>query len=166
MKKLVIYNHGKDSSPWGSKTLAFSEVARRQGYEFESPDYRRQPDPEERIGQLLSLDLSAYGEVVLIGSSMGGYVATVASEIIKPNGLYLLAPAFYLPGYLRTDFTPPAKSTRVFHGWRDTVVPPEHSWRFCQKYGIRLVILNADHRLLDELPFLAVQFERFLTGSE
>jgi len=70
------------------------------------------------------MDLSAYDEIVLMGSSMGAYVATVAAETIKPSGLFLLAPAFYLPGYLRTEFDPPAKYTRVIHGWRDDIVRP------------------------------------------
>ena len=32
MKKLALYNHGKDSRPWGDKTVAFTEVAKRHGY--------------------------------------------------------------------------------------------------------------------------------------
>lgn len=162
MKKIIIYNHGKESTPWGDKTLAFSKVAKREGYDFESPDYRQQADPDERVKQLLALDLSDYGECVLIGSSMGAYVATVAAETIKPSGLFLLAPAFYLPGYRRTEFYPPADRTLVIHGWLDTIVPPEHSWRFCQKYGIRLNMRKSDHRLISELPYLAAEFERFL----
>jgi alpha/beta superfamily hydrolase len=162
MKKIVIYNHGKESTPWGEKPSAFAEVAKRHGYDFESPDYRQQPDPEERIQQLLAMDLAGYEECVLIGSSMGSYVATVAAETIKPSGLFLLAPAFYLPGYQRTDFHPPSAQTLVIHGWQDTVVLPGNSWMFCQKYNIRLIMLNADHRLLSELPYLVEEFERFL----
>ena len=162
MKRLVIYNHGKDSSPWGEKTLVFAEVAKRHGYMFESPDYRHQLNPDERVKQLLAKDLSNYDEIVLMGSSMGAYVATVAAETIKPSGLFLLAPAFYLPGYLRTEFNPQADHTRVIHGWQDDIVPPEHAWRFCQKHQIRLMMLNSDHRLISELPVLAEEFERFL----
>ncbi len=80
MKKLVIYNHGKDSIPWDEKTIGFAEVAKRYGYAFESPDYRERSDPDKRVEQLLAMDLSGYDEIVLIGSSMGAYVATVASE--------------------------------------------------------------------------------------
>jgi len=164
MKKLIIYNHGKDSSPWGEKTIVFAEVAKRHGYSFESPDYRHQLNPDERVKQLLAMDLSDYDEIVLMGSSMGAYVATVAAEIIKPSGLFLLAPAFYLPGYLLTEFNPPAEHTRVIHGWQDDIVPPEHAWRFCQKHQTRLMMLNSDHRLISELPLLAEEFERFLVG--
>jgi hypothetical protein len=55
MKKLVIYNHGKDNTPWGEKTLAFAEVAKRHDYDFESPDYRPENNPDVRIQQLLAL---------------------------------------------------------------------------------------------------------------
>ena len=133
MEKLVIYNHGKDSTPWGEKTQILAEVARRHGYDVESPDYRDQLNPDERVKQLLNMDLSGYNEIVLIGSSMGAYVATVASDTIKPSGLFLLAPAFYFPGYQQTEFNPPVDRTLVIHGWQDDIVPPENSWNFCQK---------------------------------
>ena len=164
MKKKVIYSHGKDSMPWGEKTLAFADVAKRHGYVLESPDYRAQPDPDERVKQLLVTDWQDCNNMVLVGSSMGGYISTVASSVIKPNGLFLLAPAFYLPGYQITEFAPVAEAIAVFHGWQDDIVPPENSWRFCQTYRIRLNLYDADHRLMSVLPELAVEFDRFLAG--
>ena len=166
MKKLVIYNHGKESVPWGEKTLALAEVAKRRGYAVESPDYRDLMDPDERVRRLLALNLSGYDEVVLVGSSMGAYVATVAAETLKPKGLFLLAPAFYLPGYRQTEFRPPAANTSVFHGWRDDIVPPENSWRFCKQHRIRLRMLDDDHRLIGQLSVLIQEFDRFLTELE
>ena len=162
MKKLALYNHGKDSTPWGEKTLAFAEIAKQHGNEVESPDYRNQPDPDERVKQLLAMDLTGYDKIVLVGSSMGAYVATLAAETIKPCGLFLLAPAFYLPGYQQTEFNPPAERTRVYHGWQDDIVAPENSWKFCQKYRVHLQMLNSDHRLISELPKLQQEFDRFL----
>lgn len=161
MRKLLIYSHGKDSMPWGEKTLAFAEVAKNQGYRVESPDYRGQFDPDQRVRQLLRTEWRAFDRIVLIGSSMGAYVSAVASETIKPAGLFLLAPAFYLPGYPRSAFTIPI-NTRVYHGWRDDIVPPENAWRFCREYRIRLTMLDTDHRLMSELPFLTREFEQFL----
>jgi alpha/beta superfamily hydrolase len=162
MKKLVIYNHGKDSTPWGEKTLAFAEVAKRRGYLVESPDYREQLNPDERVKQLLAMDWSGYDDIVLIGSSMGAYVATVAAESIPVRGLFLLAPAFYLPGYQQTEFKPPVEHTLVIHGWQDDIVAPEHSWKFCQTHHIRLQIYDTDHRLLSKLTELTQEFDRFL----
>ena len=163
MKKLAIYNHGKDSYPWTDKTLAMTEVAKRHGYEVESPDYREQPNPDKRVKQLLAIDLSGYDEIVLIGSSMGAYVATVASHIIKPSGLFLLAPAFFLPGYQQTEFNPTADQTLVIHGWQDEIVPPENSWRFCQQHHLSLKMLNADHRLMSAISEVAQDFNHFLS---
>ncbi|WP_019868065.1 YqiA/YcfP family alpha/beta fold hydrolase [Methylovulum miyakonense] len=162
MQKLVIYNHGKDSVPWGEKTKALAEVAKRQGFTFISPDYQASNDPDLRVKQLLAMDVSAYQDIVLVGSSMGAYVATVASELIKPKGLFLMAPAFYLPGYQRTGFKPHAERIEVFHGWQDDIVPPDHAWRFCQRHRARLHMLDADHRLLSVLPIMADAFDRFL----
>ncbi|WP_020485580.1 YqiA/YcfP family alpha/beta fold hydrolase [Methylomonas sp. MK1] len=162
MSKLVIYNHGKDSIPWGEKPLALAEVAKRQGFEFISPDYQASNDPDWRVKQLLALDVSGYESIVLVGSSMGAYVSTVAAEIIKPKGLFLIAPAFYLPGYARTEFKPGTANIEVFHGWQDDVVAPENAWRFCREHHARLHMLDADHRLLSILPVMATAFERFL----
>jgi alpha/beta superfamily hydrolase len=164
MKKLALYNHGKDSTPWGEKSLALADVAKRHGYSVISPDYRQQPDPDARVKQLLAMDFSAYDEIVLIGSSMGAYVAAVAAETLQPAGLFLLAPAFYLPGYRQTEFNPPSERTLVIHGWQDDIVPPENAWRFCQKHRIRMMMLNAEHRLIGEIPVLVQEFERFLAG--
>jgi hypothetical protein len=164
MKKLVVYNHGKDSIPWGEKAIGFAEVAERYGYSFESPDYREQLDPDKRVRQLLAMDLSDYDEVVLVGSSMGAYVSTVASEWIKPKGLFLLAPAFYLLGYLQSEFKPTADAIRVFHGWQDDIVPPENAWRFCQRYRICLTLYDTDHRMLSVMPRLIEEFGLFLAG--
>lgn len=166
MQKLLIYNHGKDSIPWGEKALALTAIGKRYGYKVISPDYRASNDPDRRVEQLLATDWSAYGQIVLIGSSMGAYVAMVAAEIIKPCALFLIAPAFYLPGYQRTDFKPGTERIVVFHGWQDDVVPPENAWRFCQRHHARLHMLDADHRLLSALPEMTTELERLLAELE
>lgn len=162
MQKLVVYNHGKDSIPWGEKPLALAAVAKQRGFDFISPDYQLSNDPEWRVDQLLAMDLSGYRHIVLAGSSMGAYVASVASEIIKPQGLFLLAPAFYLPGYCRQSLAPTCGKIEVFHGWQDDVVPAENAWQFCQRHRANLHMLDADHRLLSALPTICRAFDHFL----
>lgn len=162
MTKLVIYNHGKDSTPWGEKTLAFADVAKRCGYRIESPDYRHEMNPDARVEQLLTMDWSGYDEIILAGSSMGAYVATVAAERLPTaSGLFLLAPAFYLPGYQRVTFNPLPR-TWIYHGWQDDIVPPENAWKFSREYRSRLLMTDSDHRLIDQFPLLTAEFERFL----
>jgi alpha/beta superfamily hydrolase len=165
MKKLVVYNHGKDSIPWGEKALGLAEVAKRHGYVVISPDYTAGNDPDVRVQQLLALDVADYDKVVLVGSSMGAYVATVAAPTLKVMDLFLLAPAFYLPGYQKQQFSPPSH-TWVIHGWQDDIVPPGHAWRFCQHSHSQLLMLDADHRLTSHLPILCEAFDRFLTQCE
>lgn len=162
MRKMVIYNHGKDSVPWGEKALALAEVAKNQGFLFISPDYQSSNDPEWRVKQLQNIDRSGYDMIVLVGSSMGAYVATVAAAQIESAGLFLIAPAFYLPGYACTEFKPQTEHIEVFHGWRDTVVPPENVWRFCQAHRAALHMMDADHRLLSVLPAMTEAFAKFL----
>lgn len=161
MNKLVLYHHGKDSIPWGEKTHAMAAVAKQQGWAFDSVDYTVSNDPDVRVKQLLAMDLSSYDQLVFVGSSMGAYVSTVAAQQFQPRALFLIAPAFYLPGYSQTEFKPP-EDTWVMHGWQDDVVPPDNAWRFCQRYQTRLHMFDADHRLLAVLPSLAHEFEQLL----
>ena len=162
MRKLVLFNHGKDSEPWGKKIIQLSEVAKSHGYEVDSFDYRSTNDPTKRVTMLLGYDFSVYDEVILVGSSMGGYVSTVVSESLKPKGIFLLAPAFYLNDYPQTKFSPP-KHTFIVHGWQDTIVPPENVWRFSQRYHCDLKMLNAGHRLIEVLNEVCEEFTRFLS---
>lgn len=122
---LVVYNHGKDSIPWGEKALALAEVAKGRGFEFISPDYQASNDPDWRVEQLLALDLRGYERIVLAGSSMGAYVATVAAETIKPQGLFLIAPAFYLPVMPATASPPVPKTSRYFTAGKTTWCRPK-----------------------------------------
>lgn len=162
MSNLVLYNHGKDSVPWGEKALALAEVAKQQGFQFESLDYTTSNDPDYRVQQLLAYDLAHVENLYLVGSSMGGYVATVAAETLKPKGLFLIAPAFYLQGYSQTEFNPGTQNIIVFHGWQDDVVPPVHAWRFSEKHHACLHMVDADHRLLTILPQMQEAFAVFL----
>ena len=162
VNKIVIYNHGKDSSPWGEKTQVFADIAKQHDYQVLSPDYSHQLNPDKRVKQLLAIDLSANKEVILIGSSMGAYVATVAAETIQPSGLFLLAPAVYLPGYQQTEFSFSDHQIQVVHGWQDEIVPVENAWKLCQKYHLRLKLYDADHRLMSVIAEIAKDFDDFL----
>ena len=161
-RTLVLFAHGKESGPWGSKILRLSEVARRHGAMVESPDYSDLANPDARVDHLLSLDLPAHDRLVLVGSSMGGYVSTVASTVLKPDGLFLMAPAFYLPGYEVQAPVSAATQTSVVFGWQDEVIPVEHGIRFAQMQQIELHLLDADHRLSGVLDALGNQFDIFL----
>jgi len=159
----VIFAHGKDSGPWGSKSCALAETAQQHGWRFLSPDFSGMSDPEKRVEHLLAGEVASGGRLVLVGSSMGGYVAVRASVSLVPTVLLLLAPAVYLPGYPEQDPIPHAGKTVVVHGWRDRVIPPEHAWRFARRYSAELHLVDDDHPLAGSTPFLQDLFTRLLT---
>jgi len=158
----VYFTHGKESGPWGTKIDALAKVARMKGFSVESPDYSKQPDPDARVEQLFSLQLPTSDLTVLVGSSMGGYVATVASQIVNPVGLFLMAPAFFIPGYKEQSPIPHAKKTVIVHGLKDDVVPVDNSVRFAREHNTELHLIDSDHRLDDQLPMIEMLFARFL----
>lgn len=163
MKTLVLFAHGKESGPWGSKIKHLASIAERLGAEVLSPDYSDLMDADLRVARLLALPLPTHDRLVLVGSSMGGYVSTVVSRNLKPAGLFLMAPAFYITGYAVQNPEPVAKKTSVVFGWQDEVIPVEHGIRFAQKYRADLHVLDSDHRLNDVLTELGVLFEQFLS---
>lgn len=103
-----------------------------------------------------------HDNLILVGSSMGGYVSTMATRTLRVRGLFLMAPAFYMPGYAVQDLAGVADHTAVVHGWNDEVIPIDHSIRFCQLQKADLHILDSDHRLNSVLPELGCIFDRFL----
>ena len=158
----VYFAHGKESGPWGTKISAMAELARTKGWATESPDYRFSHDPKTRAAYLLELAPdSEHGNLVLVGSSMGGYVSAAASHRLRPRGLFLLAPALDIPGY---ELTTPicADLIEVVHGWRDEVIPYAYSVRFAHRCRAALHLLDADHGLTEQLAEICALFEHFL----
>lgn len=160
---VVIFSHGKESGPWGTKIKALASVAASLGCGVESVDYTGLPDPDERVARLLDqASRHDNATTILVGSSMGGYVATLASETIRPAGLFLIAPAFYLPGYACRNPRPCSGKTVIVHGWFDDVVPPTNSIRFAAEHQAELHLLRGDHQLIDNLPAIEKLFAQFL----
>lgn len=160
--KRVVYVHGKESGPRGTKSLALAEVAGRCGWSYFSPDLSATADPEARVGLLVDAVPPGTGPLLLIGSSMGGYVATCASARLRPDVLLLLAPAFYLPGYRDQDPRPAAGRLVVVHGCADALIPPAHAWRFVARHGAEFHLLADGHSLCASIRFLEQLLARLL----
>lgn len=158
---LVVFAHGMESAPWGTKITALAKIARQQGFAAESPDFRHTQDFGERVAHLESLNLRCSGKLVLAGSSMGGYVAAHAAATLKPTGLFLMAPALYFEGFDEEPQDCPALTT-VVHGWKDDVVPVERALRFSTPRLADLHLLDSGHTLNDRLPILEQIFAEFL----
>lgn len=162
MGRYVVFSHGKDSGPWGAKITAMAEVARAEGYEVESVDYRGIDAPQERLTRLLAYCRELRGSLVLVGSSMGGHVCTAASALLQADGLFLLAPAFYIPGFEQETPKPAACPLTIVHGWKDDVVPVENSIRYAREHAATLHLLDTDHRMHDRIGQINYLFEYFL----
>src|ERR1700742_5193962 len=94
----VVFSHGLESGPWGKKIAALAEVARNEGYEAHSVDYRGINEPRARVAKLVDFCKELSGDLVLVGSSMGGFVAVASASLLHARGLFLMAPALYMEG--------------------------------------------------------------------
>ena len=158
----VYFSHGQESGPWGTKISAMAEAVRALGCRAESVDYRGMADPVERADKLAAECAGVEEPLVLVGSSMGGYVAAAAAPRVRPAGLFLLAPAFYLEEYGVPVPPLPEAPLEVVHGWGDDVVPVEDSIRFARECKATLHLVDSDHRLTDAIDEINYYLSRFI----
>lgn len=168
MKGTVILSHGLESGPQATKVSALAEVAEAAGWASVRPDYRvidggRDPRAiSARIESALA-HAPAAGRVVFAGSSMGAYVAGLASLRRACEGLFLMALPVAIPGYPQR-FDAAAVPTTLVHGWRDEVCAVEAAIGFAGERRARLYLVDDDHRLGAHVGFCAAMFRDFLGG--
>lgn len=161
----LIWCHGSQGQPWGTKSKALSETAAKLGMTMEAPDFRETENPDDRVRGLIDILEAAGRPAILAGSSMGGYVAAAAAKHADVRGLFLLAPAFYFPGYDVHVFSGLPQAVTVVHGWTDDVVPVENSIRFAKTHKADLHVLEDNHRLQASTEQLCTLFHAFLEAS-
>jgi predicted esterase len=157
----VIFSHGLDGEPWGTKIVALAEVAKGQDLRVESVDYRGMEAPA-RVEKLLGFAKGFTSPVILVGSSLGGHVAASVSQLVPTRGMFLMAPAFFMPGYEQYTPVPATCPIEIVHGWNDDVVPVQNSIRFAQQYRSTLHLIDSDHRLTANLDEVCSLFDLFL----
>jgi len=158
----VIFSHGQESGPWGTKICAMSEMARGLGCDTDSIDYQGIVDPTERVNKLVDACRALDGDIILVGSSMGGHVATAAAGPVSAAGLFVLAPAYYMPGFEALTPDAPDIPIEIVHGWHDDIVPPENSIRFAGECSATLHMVDGDHRLTNNIDEINYYLERFI----
>ncbi len=161
----VVFSHGKESGPWGSKITAMAQVARDLQFDVVSVDYRGMDDPNSRVEKLVAAISALSAPPVLVGSSMGGYVSAAAVSRVRVRAVFLLAPAFYMPGF--EQYTPQevAVPTAIVHGWHDDIVPVENSVRWAREQRATLHILDSNHRLEDRIEAICKLLRDFLAAN-
>lgn len=163
--KLAIFSHGKESGPNGGKITIMKKVAESHGFETIALDYTECKDTSERVNKLKNyIDSKSFESLLLIGSSMGGYVSTILSNEYNLIGLFLLCPALYMNNneYTVNSFSPKCKNIEIIHGWNDEVVPYENSIKFGKQTKAIVNLVDDNHRLKKNYVFIEKIFNNFL----
>jgi predicted esterase len=143
-----------------------AETVKSIGCEAVSIDYQGIADPTDRVNKLIAECRDIDDRLVLVGSSMGGHVATAAAASLNAAGLFVLAPAYFMEGYENLTPAAPDIPICIVHGWDDDIVPVENSIRFAAACKAELHILESDHRLtanIDEINYYLKRFIETLT---
>jgi predicted esterase len=131
-----------------------------------SVDYQGIADPQKRVQKLLKEARGIDDNLLLVGSSMGGYVATAAAGELGAAGLFVLAPAYFMEGFGAPTPDVPGMPICIVHGWRDEIVPVENSIRFASKCRATLHVLDGDHRLTANIEEINDHLEKFIEKLE
>lgn len=108
----VIYLHGFASSPASSKAQRFEQELARHGVGFSCPDFNEPSFETLTITRMLdqtakAIEAAGSGQVALVGSSLGAFVAVhaaVSADQARVSRLVLLAPALDFGGNLLRHF--------------------------------------------------------------
>jgi len=158
----IYFSHGKESGPWGDKIKRLAAIASECGCDVESIDYTDLTDPDLRVERLLGILQEEGDRFILVGSSMGGYVALVASQHVNAHAVFLLAPAINIPGYEIQTYSSNPGHLEIVHGWSDEIIPPEHSIKFAKEADCSLHLISGDHRLKSSIETVEELFKQFL----
>lgn len=164
--RAVVFSHGLESGPGSTKIQALTAVAESfDNVRVVVMDYRGMKTPEERLNHLMTtLEELPYKpeQVILAGSSMGGWVSAAASSRVPVLGCFLMAPAFGLKNYPNPAPVIRAQHVQIIHGWQDTVVPPEPVITLAQRQRLAIRMVDDDHRLKRSLNILIRDFNHLL----
>ncbi len=158
----LIFSHGQESGPWGTKIRAMAQIAKDLQCEVESIDYQGIADPAVRVEKLIDSVAHDDQKPILVGSSMGGHVATAAADSVAAMGVFVLAPAYFMAGYEHLTPPPPLAPLEIVHGWRDDIVPIQNSIRFATACHAKLHLVDGDHRLTDNIDEINYYLRRFI----
>ncbi|TVP52326.1 MAG: alpha/beta fold hydrolase [Halomonadaceae bacterium] len=160
-KPTVIFSHGLESGPWGNKIQTLADTATRAGFAVDSIDYSDLRDPVARTRRLVELKPEG-APLILAGSSMGAYVAAEASHSLSVDGLFLLAPAFDIPGFPSVRLPLAPSQVTMVHGWQDDVVAVKPVISAAQQCRAELHLVDDGHRLQERLAQVNYWFAEFL----
>ena len=170
----IIFSHGKESGPWGSKITKLANIGKAQGFTVDSIDYNNIASPDERVNKLNDYLANETQPYILVGSSMGSYVSLVATQTNQsfnqspnqPIGVFLLAPALFMPDYQQQTYTTTFSNIEIVHGWSDDIIPVEHAIKYAKQAQCTLHLIDGDHRLNSSIEQVIKLFDSFLLKTK
>lgn len=179
----IVYMHGYGGSSHGETAVALKQLLEAEGYEFEAIDYTVEEVETSPliIIQRVMLACKSADEVILVGSSLGGFFAHYAGDwkfcdkvlTINPS----IMPYFSLKKYgidtnaylafirpMQIIATRPSVPTIVVVGDQDEVVNPYDNGRQL-KYVAEVVNIEMGHRLSSKYYGLVVDLIKRLDNT-
>ena len=158
----IVFSHGQESGPWGTKIKIMASLASSLDCDVSSIDYQGIKEPQDRVAKLIKECSDIPEPICLVGSSMGGFVATAAAYDVKAIGLFVLAPAYFIQGFDHSLIKSIDIPMEIVHGWNDNIVPVENSIRYAQSQHAKLHIVDGDHGLTDNIQEINNYFKTFI----
>jgi len=148
----IVYLHGFASSPQSSKARFFAERFTELRVPFTAPELDEGSFETLTISRQLSVIENAVdGElVVMMGSSMGGYLAALfaARHVEQVEKMVLLAPAFQFPTRWKARY-----SVEELERWRAQGTIPFFHYGYKEERGLGYQIVEDASRYEDEPAF-------------
>ena len=147
----IVYLHGFASSPQSGKARFYASKFEALGIPFTAPQLDEGNFEGLTItGQLRVVERAVGSEqVVLMGSSLGGYIAALfAARSVQVDKLVLLAPAFHFPTRWRARY-----SDEELELWRKRGTIPFFHYGFKEERGLGFQIVGDALKYEDEPAF-------------
>lgn len=165
----IFFSHGLESGPDSTKIQALKAVAETfDNVQTYAVDHRSSKDPAVRLAQMngaIAASGAAPENIILAGSSMGGWVCAQASAQTPVLGCFLLAPALALPDYPESSPRIQAQHVQIIHGWDDDVVPVMPVMELARQQALPALMLPDGHRLENSLGTVVEEFRAFLSRT-
>lgn len=164
----VILSHGSNSGPDATKVTALAAVAEALGWTTSRPDYRQDDQLgyaasiAPRLQRLVAGMRTAPRPLVLAGSSMGAFVAGLASQRAPCDGVFLMALPTAIPGCPEPFGLQPDIPSMLVHGYADEVCAVDAALAFARRASMPALLLADGHRLTRQLDALEREFRSFL----
>ena len=167
--KHIFLSHGLESGPGSTKIRALKALAETfDNVKAHAIDHRSSKDPAVRLAQMqdaIAASGAAPENIILVGSSMGGWVCAQTSAQTPVLGCFLLAPALALPNYPHSSPHIQARHVQIIHGWDDTVVPALPVIELARQQLLPALMLPDGHRLENSLGRITEEFGMFLSRA-